>query len=141
MRRDLMNSVHPVVSTAPVIPTAATAIVGAIIDTQGYSSLTYLIALGTMAATAVTGTVLMEAGDDAALSDAVAVPDAELVGSEALAGFIQSDDGETRKIGYVGVKRYVRLTITPTSNDAALPIAVLALLGHPDNGSTDNPPA
>lgn len=141
MRRDLMNSVHPVVSTAPVIPTAATAIVGAIIDTQGYSSLTYLIALGTMAAAAVTGTVLMEAGDDAALSDAVAVPDAELVGSEALAGFIQSDDGETRKIGYVGVKRYVRLTITPTSNDAALPIAVLALLGHPDNGSTDNPPA
>ena len=141
MRRDLMNHVHPVAAIAPQVATGATALTGAIIDTQGYDSLTFLIQLGTLAATSVAATVLVEEGDESDLSDAAAVADANLVGSEALAGFTHADDGETRKIGYVGSKRYVRLTITPTGNDANLPISAMALLGHPQIGATPNPPA
>ncbi len=63
--------------------------------------------------------------------DAAAVADTNLLGTEALAGFTFADDDEVRKIGYMGHKRYVRLTITPASNTGAWDIAALALLGRP----------
>jgi len=139
--RDMMNNVHPVVAIDPQSPTAATAIVGNIIDRLGYNSVTFAILLGTLAAAAITGTVLIEEGDDSGLSDAAAVADADLVGTEALAGYTQTADGETRKIGYLGTKRYVRMTVTPTSNNASMPIACVALLGNPNVAPTTNPPA
>ena len=71
------------------------------------------------------------------MTGAVAVPDAELNGTEAAAGFQFDDDNETRKIGYVGNKRYVRLTITPANNASAALIAAVALLG----GASDAPVA
>jgi hypothetical protein len=41
-----------------------------------------------------------------------------------------------RKIGYIGTKRYVRVTLTPTGNSATLPayISGVAILGHPRTG-------
>ena len=57
------------------------------------------------------------------------------------ASFTFGDDNETRKIGYIGDKRYVRLTITPTGNDSGnIFLAAIALLGHPDLQPTANPP-
>ncbi len=75
--------------------------------------------------------VVVEHGDDSGLSDAVAVPDAELLGTEGAMALTHLDDGETRKIGYIGIKRYVRMTVTPTENDAASLIGAVAILGHP----------
>ncbi len=66
-------------------------------------------------------------GDDSGLSDAAAVADADLLGTESAAGFQFDDDNETRKIGYRGSKRYVRLTITPTGNTSAALIAAVAI--------------
>jgi len=82
----------------------------------------------------------MDHGDASNLSDAAAVPAASLVGTLALAGFTFADDGETRKVGYVGEKRYVRLTITPSANAGAAPMSVVALLGNPSQVATANPP-
>jgi hypothetical protein len=115
-----------------------TAQVGAIIDRLGFDSLLFLINTGTLADADVTFTVLVEDGDVANLSDAAAVTDAELIGQDAAsatapegqAGFQFDDDGEVRKIGYRGNKRYVRMTITPANNTGAWPIGVVALLGH-----------
>lgn len=139
--RDLMNNIHPLRVISPQAATTDnTAFVGAIIDRQGYNSLTYVIVTGTEADADVTTTVLLEHGDQANLSDAAAVPDAQLLGTEALAAFTFADDNETRKLGYIGSKRYTRLTITPANNAGNFFVAAVAVLGHPNLAPTPNPP-
>ena len=56
--------------------------------------------------------------------------DAELVGTEAEAGFAFGDDDEVRKIGYKGTKRYVRLTITPSGNTGDVYVSAVAVQMH-----------
>jgi hypothetical protein len=85
--------------------------------------------------------VLLEEGDVSNLSDAAAVADADLLGTEVLAGFQFDDDNECRKLGYRGSKRYTRLTITPANNASAAVLSAVALLGYPSLGPTANPPA
>ena len=50
------------------------------------------------------------------LADNDAVADEYLLGTETAAGFQFDDDNETRKIGYIGPKRYCRVTVTPANN-------------------------
>jgi hypothetical protein len=114
--------------------------VGAIIDRQGFDGLTYVIATGTLADVDATFTILLEEGDDSGLSDAAAVADADLLGTEALAAFTFTNDDATRKLGYLGSKRYTRLTITPAANTGSAPISAVAILGWPSVAATANPP-
>lgn len=107
--------------------------VGAIIDRANFDGLTFLLTTGTNDDTNATGTVLIEDGDDAALGDAAAVADAQLVGTESGAALGYADDGKTAKIGYTGVKRYVRLTYTPGGNTGNVFLSVVALLSGPSN--------
>ena len=52
-----------------------------------------------------------------------------------------ANDGICRKIGYIGTKRYVRVTVTPTSNDSGdWFMAGVAILGHVKSAPTANPP-
>lgn len=105
------------------------AIVSQIIDRAGYEALEFLIALGSIADVDATFTVLVEDGAAANLSDAAAVDDKFLLGTEAEASFQFDSDNGVRKIGYIGGKRYVRLTITPANNTGAWLVSVLAQLG------------
>ena len=139
--QDLHNNVTPKRVLSPVSVADNTAQVGQIIDRAGYDSLEYLIATGSLGDAGAEFTTLLEHGDQANLSDAAAVPDSMLLGTEALASFIQSDDDKVFKLGYIGDKRYTRLTITPTNNATAALIAAIALLGHPRSAPTVNPPA
>lgn len=140
--KDLHNHIKPVPAISPAAArTDNTAIESAIIDRKGFESLEFLINIGTNTDTNATFAVLVEDGDDSGLSDNAAVADAELLGTEALAGFTVADDVECRKIGYVGNKRYVRLTITPAANDSGnIFVDAIAVLGHPHQGPTANPP-
>lgn len=137
--RDLMNNIH-IPGVAVTANADNTATVSPIVDRQGYNSLTFLIGAGTLADADATFTTLVEEGDAANLSDAVAVADADLIGTEVLASFTFADDNEGRKIGYRGIKRYVRCTVTPAANASAAPIAILPVLGHPGQAPTANPP-
>lgn len=137
---DQFNNIHPVRSISPVSVADNTAQVGQIVDRRGYEALTYLIATGSLGDADATFTVLLEHGDASNLSDAAAVPDSQLLGTETLAGFVFSDDDKTRKLGYIGNKRYTRLTITPAANASAALIAAIALLGRPALAPTPNPP-
>jgi hypothetical protein len=141
--KDLMNNIHPVPAIIPALNTnSSAAIVSAIIDRLGFESLTFVIITGALTDADATFAVLVEDGAAANLSDAAAVADEQLIGTEALAGFAFGDDTECRKIGYSGYKRYVRLTITPTGNGAGdAPIAAIALLGHGHATPEINPPA
>ena len=139
---DLHNNVHPVPVLAPSAGVADnTAQVGAIVDRAGYEALEYIIQTGTLGTAAATFTVLLEEGDKADMSDAAAVSDTDLIGTEALASFNGNDDGKCFKLGYKGGKRYTRITITPASNASAAPFSVVAVLGRPGSAPTANPPA
>lgn len=136
MRSDLYHTIKAVRAISPDEGAGDdTAKVSEIIDTLGYDSLLFAIATGTVADAGAAFTALLEHGDNAALTDAAAVPDTELHGTEAAASFTQANDNVVRTIGYHGQKRYVRLTITPAGNAAAWDITAIALLGHAD----DNP--
>ncbi|PWB94667.1 hypothetical protein [Methylosinus sporium] len=141
--KDLHNNIHVARGLSPVAAgTDNTAYVSQIIDTAGYEAVEFLIAIGANTDADATFTVLFEDGNAANLSDAAAVDDKFLLGTEALASFQFDDDNEVRKIGYVGPKRYCRVTITPAGNGAGnIFIAGLWLLGHPRSAPTSNPPA
>lgn len=138
---DLMNRIDVKRAISPVSVADNTAQVGQIIDRRGFDSLTYLIALGSIADADATFAVTLDEGDQANLSDATAVAAADLVGTYALAGFIFSDDDKCKKLGYKGNKRYTRLTITPTANASAALFSAVAVLGGAASKPTANPPA
>ena len=138
--QDEMNEMHPLRVISPVSVADTTAQVGQIIDRQGFNALTYVIQTGSIADADATFTVLLEEGAASNMSDAAAVADADLIGTELLAGFQFDDDNETRKLGYKGSKRYTRLTITPVANASAALISAVAILGEPDMCPTINPP-
>lgn len=141
MLRDDLSTMHPLRAISPAAAaTDNTAWVSEIIDTRGYGSLTFLLLTGSLADADATFAVTMDHGDASNLSDAAAVPAAQLVDTLALAGFTFADDNETRKIGYIGSKRYVRLTVTPSNNSGNAFLAAIALLGRPDLAPTPNPP-
>ncbi len=141
--KDMMNNIQvkPVLAPAATAVADNTAQVGAVIDRLGYESLTYIIVTGTLADADATFAVLLEESDASDMTGAAAVADADLIGTEALAGFTFAADGVCRKLGYIGHKRYTRLTITPANNSGAAPMAAVAVLGHPHSMPTANPPA
>ena len=130
--QDLYNNLLPrrAISPAAAI-TNNTAQVSQIIDMQGFARCLFVILLGDLADADATFTVLVEDGDNSALTDAAAVVDAELNPTEAITGFDFADDNDARRIEYKGSKRYVRLTITPVNNTGNAFIAAVALMGKP----------
>jgi len=137
---DLSSNITPKRVISPVSVADNTAQVGTVVDSQGFGSVTYVIATGSIADADATFTVLLEESD-ASGSGYTAVADDDLIGTEALAAFQFDDDNECRKLGYRGVKRYTRLTITPANNASAALISAVAILGNPQVAPTANPPA
>lgn len=119
MNRDLHNSIKVSRGLSPVAAgTDNTAYVSEIIDTADFNATEFLLQIGANTDADVTFTILVEDGDQSNLSDNAAVADDYLLGTEAGQAFNYGDDNETRKIGYIGAKRYVRVTITPANNGA-----------------------
>jgi hypothetical protein len=140
MKRDLMNHIHPLVAIAPVVVTDGTAQKSAAIDVRNYRSVTFIIALGTLADADATWAVTVKEGSDSTQTNHTAVADKDLIGTEALAGFTFSDDGETRKIGYVGSKDYVSIEIDDvTANTGNAPMCVI-MIAEPYETPAPNPP-
>lgn len=100
-------------------------------DRSGYRAVELLIATGALGDAAATFVFLVE--DSADNSSFAAVSDDFLAGLEIPTGetLDQADDNKVFKIGYVGVKRYVRLTVTPTGNADASPFSLIALGARP----------
>jgi hypothetical protein len=126
-RLSYLRAVSPVTQT-----NSDTAFTSQIIDMADLMSLTFVIQTGTVSDADVTSTVLLEESDDSGMSGATAVADADMLpsgtGQEAAAAIAFGDDNATKTLGYVGTKRYVRLTLTPSGNNSgSLPIAILAV--------------
>lgn len=139
---DLHNNVNFKRGISPAAATTDnTAFVSQIVDTQGYGAVEFLILTGSLADVDATFTTLFEHGDAANLSDAATPTVYELLGTAALASFLFSDDDKVFKIGYVGAKRYCRVTITPAANSGNAFVAGAWVLGEPILAPTVNPPA
>jgi hypothetical protein len=115
--RDLKNNitVNPVLHADVSDNTAQ---VGTVQDHRGSKSHTYVIHAGTLADADATFTTLLEESD-ASGSGFAAVADEYLLGTEAAASFTFADDNTVKTLGYIGNKRYTRLTITPANNAGA----------------------
>ncbi len=116
-----MNNLHSDVKYSRAISPAAATVdntpwVSQILDTANFAENELVIATGLLADIDATFTVLLEEGNVSTLTDNVAVADADMLGTEAGASFTFSADDSTRKLGYIGGKRYIRATITPANN-------------------------
>lgn len=140
---DLHNNSRALRVVSPVaIGTTGTGKTGAVIDRQGYGGVEFVVSYGTVTATNAVFTVVVKEGD--ATGSLTSVADADLLGTEALAGLPAavrtsgSTKNVTKRVGYIGNKRYVNASISSTVT-AATPIGIDAILHNPQLAPTSNP--
>lgn len=134
MSRDCHNNMKYSSALSPVAAvTNNTAFVSQILDTAGFAANELVLIAGSIADTDATFTVLIEDGDNSSLTDNAAVADANLLGTESGATFLFSSDNKTAKIGYKGIKRYLRATVTPADNTGDIYLAGIWVQGAPRN--------
>lgn len=130
MRQDLHDNIQVLSVFDPIdLGTGNTAKVGEIIDRQDANALEFVIQTGSLADTDATFAVTVDEGDASDLTGSNSVAASDLLGTTSGASFIFSDDNKIAKLGYIGSKRYVRLTVTPANNTGAVLISAMAILG------------
>lgn len=95
-----------------------TPLVSQILDCAGFEANELLVLTGALTDADATFVLLLEESAASDMSGANAVADADLLGTEAAAGFTFANDDVVRKLGYKGNKRYIRATLTPTGNNS-----------------------
>lgn len=135
--RDLHNNIDVKPSIEPVaVGTTGTGKTGLAVDVRGYQQVEVAFSYGAITATAATFTAEVLEGDTTG-GAFTAVADANLLGTEAAAGLAAAArvDGSTEKvtkrIGYIGSKRYIKAKIVSTAT-AGTPVAANVILGKPD---------
>jgi len=105
--RDLYHGFLAAYSIYPAALGEAAKTGDAIVDLQGFEGA--LIICGSGVLTVDMPFQLMH-GDDDALGDGAAVPDADLLGTEPT--LLEATDNEIKTFGYIGGKRYLRIDTT-----------------------------
>ena len=141
------NDLHSnIKALSALIPTAlgtTGANAGAIIDRQGYGGVEFLATYGSITTTGTVVTAVVKEGDVTGTLTSVA--DADLVGTEALAslaaGARVAGTGKevTKRVGYIGTKRYVQISLNGTGVTSAGVVAATALLHSPEVAPVSNP--
>ena len=135
MKKDLYNKILQKVAFNTQAISTDTTTNGEIIDLQGFDSATFIIQSGSL--TDGTYTPLVHEGNESDLSDAAAVADADLIGTEAGAAFAATDDNKAKRLGYVGGKRYIRLSLVSASTSTGGTLSAVAVLSDADIRPTD----
>jgi len=130
--RDLVHNLKTVTALKPVALSGTTNRVGVIIDTQGFESIAFHVLAPDIQASSLAASLLLEDGDNDALSDDAPVPAANIIGDLADTTLSPTTDGNANlKVGVIIRKRYIRATLDVTANNGTDVIAVAAVLGHP----------
>lgn len=141
--RDLHDSIRTKTVIKPVAMTTVAGLAGKIIDRQGYGGVEFVFAYGEITSSIATITPVLKEG--LVTSALTSVADADLLGTEVLAGVVAgartSGTGKnvTKRIGYVGQKRYVQASIAASTTTAATVVGVQAILHSPALAPTTNP--
>jgi hypothetical protein len=139
--RDLMNTLHFKPAFTPGAAVIDNTVqTSTILDTYLFGSAVLALVTGTLSDPDATFTLAFNESNDPAMAGANAVAANDLTGTTALASFTFADDNECRKIGYIGSKRFLQATITPTGNTGNLFVAGMWVQGHPNSSPTANPP-
>ena len=136
-----MNDLHGNVLVKHALSPAAAGVTGTgrssdIIDRRGYNGVLFDIHYGTAAATGYAVAITVLEGD--ATGSMTSVADADLQGTEALAGLAVQATARTsgtgqnvcKKIGYRGDCRYVQIKEVPTGAATGI-VGVTAILHNP----------
>ena len=132
--REIKNTINHINAFDIQEITTNTTTVGDIVDTEGFDSFLLAFLSGTI--TDGTYTILIEDGDDPALSDAAPVDDTFLTNTEADTSFTASEDNTSKTIGYVGNKQFVRPSIVSAGTSSGGFFGAIALLGNPGIAAT-----
>jgi hypothetical protein len=132
--RDLHHNIKAVRCISPVaVGTTGTGKTGKPVDRSGYDAVEVVLDYGTITATNATLVPTIFEGD--ATGTMTSVADANLLGTEALAGVAAAatrtsgtSKNVTKRIGYIGTKKYVNAKIVSTIT-AAPPVAATVILG------------
>jgi len=98
---------------------------GNIIDTKGFESLEFIMTSGVITDGAYT--INMQEGDESSLSDVATVAAAEVLGS---IDFALTEDNISKRVGYVGKKRYVRITNVSSNTSSGGVFSGVAILAN-----------
>lgn len=134
MSNDILNTLAMRRLISPLRQTnSSSAVVSQILDRQGFDRVGIVIQTGDLTDANATFAATLEESNDSGMSGATAVGTADIVGGVTVAAalnFAFGDDNIFKQLGYIGTKRYLRLTITPTGNDAGnLDVSAFAVLG------------
>lgn len=134
--RDLHSTIFAEVALKNAAIVGSTTTVGEIIDmgaVPGQEALEFIIQSGTL----VDGVYVakVEDGNDAALADAADVSSEFLLPTDGTAltdatFTLAADSDQVRRLGYVGHKRYVRLSIVSTGITSGGPMSAVAVKGN-----------
>ena len=133
--RDGKSDMKVMRALSPVSVSDNTPQVTLVCDNRNGDAATLLLGLGSIADSDVTFTILVEEGDAGTvgattLTDATAVDDKDLIGTENGAAFQFDSDNQVRTIGYKGTKAFWRATITPANNASAALLSAFFVHTH-----------
>lgn len=139
--RDMASNMSPRTVVVPIVATTTPTVVA--VDRQGFESVTFVAQVGAGGIT-FTGTnkieLILEHSDDNSAWSTVTNPK-DVVGRTATitSGIVDAwtsakAAASIHEYGYIGGKRYVRLTPTfGGTHGTGTAVAVTAMLGHPNN--------
>jgi hypothetical protein len=108
---------------------------GLVIDRQGYGGVEFITTYGAVTTTGTICTLVIKEGD--ATGSLTSVADTELLGTEALASLLAgarvAGTGKevSKKIGYIGNKRYVQASVVQTGTTSVGTVGVVAVMVNP----------
>lgn len=143
--KDLHNNVRATRVIAPIAIGANATKSGAVIDRKGYGGVEFIASYGAVTTTGTIVTLVVKEGDVTGTLTSVA--DADLLGTEVLAGLpVQATartsgvgKNVTKRVGYKGSKRYVTVDAISTGTTSVGCVAVNAVLHTPGVAPTANP--
>lgn len=143
--KDLQNSIKSQRVIAPIAIGANATKTGKIIDRKGYGGVEFIASYGAVTTTGTIVTLVAFEGDVTGTMTSIA--DADLLGTEALASLPVQATSRTsevgmnvsKRLGYKGRKRYVRVDAVGTGTTSVGAVSVEALLFNPEAGVPANP--
>lgn len=140
---DLHNNSRALTVIPPIAIGANATKTGKVIDRQGYGGVEFIASYGAVTTTGTVGALVVKEGD--ATGSLTSVADADLLGTEALAGLAAgartSGVGKnvSKRVGYKGSKRYVSVNFISTGTTSVGCVSVEALLHDAHVAPTANP--
>lgn len=145
INKDLQNNSKVQRVIAPLAIGANATKTGKIVDRKGFAGVEFLSSYGAVTTTGTIVTLVAFEGDVTGTMTSIA--DADLIGTEVLASLPVQATSRTsevgknvsKRLGYKGNKRYVRVDAVQTGTTSVGCVSVEALLFNPESAPTTNP--